>query len=74
MVKKEAYSTLLSSLLSVLVGLEIIFFFSIMILIQEEVAPKSYNFCSPHSGPLYLVNKKRFRDWVGVEGVRGCVS
>ena len=25
-------------------------------------------------GPLYLGNKKRFRDWAGVKDTRGCVS
>ena len=44
-----------------------------MILIQEEVAPKRKNLCSPRWTHVSW-DKKRFRDWVGVEGVRGCVS
>ena len=38
-------------------------------MIQEEVAPKRYNLCSPR-WTLYRENKKRFKDWVEVgEGI-----
>ena len=33
-----------------------------------------YMFFLVRGGPLFLENKKRFRDWDRVEGVRGCMS
>ena len=44
-----------------------------MILIQEKLTQKG---TTPvvRGEPLYRENKKRFRAWVGVEGICGCGS
>ena len=42
------------------------FFFFIMIIIQEEVTQKGSTSVI-RDGPLYVGNKKRFRNWVGVD-------
>ena len=43
-----------------------------MILILEVVP--NFNDSLVRGGPLHRENKKRFRDWVGVEGICGCGS